>query len=146
MMRARPYIAGDARLVRVQAEQTIEARGSVGLEADAAAKAGPSYTILNADRVVAVGGLVPLWRGFATAWAFAEELDARTGAFVRGQIRTAINELGFVRRIEATARADFPRAMGFLMALGFDPVALLKSYGADGADYWLYAWLKETRS
>ncbi|GIK50358.1 MAG: hypothetical protein BroJett013_30550 [Alphaproteobacteria bacterium] len=145
MIRARPYCAGDLALIEVQPEQTIEARLALDGGADAAAQCGVAYTIVRAGVPVACGGLMPLWRGVATAWGFATPLDGRLGVAIRTQVRAAIGALeaaaGGLRRIEATARADFAAAQRFLVALGFEREALLRAYGPDGGDYWLYAWL-----
>jgi RimJ/RimL family protein N-acetyltransferase len=44
-----------------------------------------------------------------------------------------------VRRIDATARADFPPAGRMLEMLGFEAEGLMKQYGPDGASHYIYA-------
>lgn len=140
MIRARSYRAGDAGLIDAQPGQSVEAR--LMRDVEDAAQRGLAYTMVRDDRPVACGGIIPLWHGFAHAWGLAAPLDARLGVAIRAQVRAAIAtveaSVGRLRRIEATARADFPAAQVFLTALGFERVVLLKAYGPDGGDYWLY--------
>ena len=44
-----------------------------------------------------------------------------------------------VRRIDATAREDFPQASRMLEMLGFEREGLMKSYGPDGSSHYLFA-------
>lgn len=143
MIAARPYAPGDARLIEAQAGQAVEAR-LLTRELLRARPPGPAYTIVRDDAPIACGGLIPLWEGFATAWGFAQPLDrlsARVIVRQFGKALRALSVLGPVRRLEATARCDFPAAQAFLETLGFERVVRLERYGPDGGDYWLYAWL-----
>lgn len=145
MIRARRYVLGDARLIEVQPAQAVEARAIAANDSDLLTlqPGAVSYTMLRDDQPIACGGVVPLWDGFATAWGLAATMDLAAARAILRQIKRAIGEVKGLRRVEATARADFPGALGFLTALGFERVATLTAYGADGGDYVLFAWLAE---
>jgi RimJ/RimL family protein N-acetyltransferase len=56
--------------------------------------------------------------------------------------RTFLKEyamINYIRRIQMTVRADFPRGLRFAEFLGFEKEGIMKSYGKDGADYILFA-------
>lgn len=139
MIAHRPYFAGDARLIRLSPHQVVEAR-YVGGDAEAFARSGVSYTILEDARPVACGGFLKMWDGFAIGWGLAGALSPRASRAVVLATRAAFEKLGPVRRIEATARADFAGAQRLLKHLGFAKTLFLDGYGPDGGDYWLYVW------
>lgn len=110
----------------------------MGADFDALAARGSSYTLLDQDAPAACGGVMSLWPGVAVLWGVAGELKPLSARLVRRQVAIALQQIGGVRRLEATARVGFSRACALLDWLGFERQALLDGYGADGADYWLY--------
>lgn len=98
----------------------------------------------NGDSPVAMIGMQERWTGVAEVFTLLskEALD-RPVALSRGVLdwleQSAVH-FG-LWRVQATARADRPKAQRFLVWLGFEREGTLRRYGPDGADHLLYARL-----
>jgi RimJ/RimL family protein N-acetyltransferase len=60
-------------------------------------------------------------------------------------IRAYLHEAVFIRglwRIAGAVRADAQEAITLAEHFGFEREALMRQYGPDGADYYLYAWVR----
>lgn len=137
---ARRYVPGDARLIVPNAWQAVDARHVLARDHDDAAMAGNSYTIVRDGAPIACGGVIPLWPGVASAWALAGDLDFALARLILRQVRRAIAEIDGLRRVEATARADWPQAQNLLRHLGFRPELRLDAYDVEGGDHILFVW------
>jgi hypothetical protein len=105
---------------------------------------GPCWTLTDGAGVwaqpLACGGFEPDGPGRFSAWLYAGDLTTRQWAFVGRAFALMQRETG-ARRVEATLRHG-PRveiAEAYARRLGMRLEGLLKSFGPDGADYWLYA-------
>lgn len=138
MIRLRPYVAGDALLVELRPELAAEASGQDLL--GYGVPVGRAWTLTQAGRVVACGGLAPDGAGRAAAWTLMGALGEATGlAAARACRRMLASWGGEFRRIEARTRADFPAGADFLHWLGFEFEGVARAWGPDGADYIVYA-------
>lgn len=98
------------------------------------------------DRPLACGGLEDLGHGRWGGWLYASDLSPRGWALVARAFRMMRQEVQ-ARRVELTVRApataeDRPLAMKacrFAVRLGLEREGLMRAWGADGADYFLFA-------
>lgn len=105
-------------------------------------KAGPRRW----DRPIACGGIEPLGHGRWSGWLYASDLSPRGWALVARAFRMMRTEVG-ARRVELAVRApeaasEWPlsiRACSFAEALGLKREGVMRSWGPDGADYFLFA-------
>lgn len=108
------------------------------------AQLGHSFSLLTNGHLVASGGVYPIWEGMGEAWFIGSELVKPHRRRVVMQLREHIDELttdNNYKRVQATARTDFKVAQRFLEFLGFEREGLMRRYGPDGADHYLYARL-----
>lgn len=105
---------------------------------------GPTWTLTEGDRrwapVLACGGFEPQAEGRFAAWLYAGDLSPRGWVAVARAFRRMIAETG-ARRVEATVRCGpgAQAACRYAVKVGLRLEGRLKSFGPDGADYWLYA-------
>ena len=107
---------------------------------------GPAYTGWYRDRIIACGGVRLFWPGVGEAWGifceqaydFRRELLFYTKLYLD---RITIDH--DLRRLHATADVEWEVAWGFLEHLGFKLEAVMRKYGPNGHDYYLYAKIKE---
>ena len=106
------------------------------------ARLGRSFSLLTNGTLIASGGLFKIWDGMAEAWFIPSELIKPHRRQVVKQLRDHIDQLSVendYRRLQATSRSDFSAGQRFLEFLGFEREGLLRKYGPDGADHYLYA-------
>lgn len=103
---------------------------------------GQSFTAMEGDTVVGVGGIKPLWPGVGEAWAIFPKDVAKYGRQIyrvsRERLREIESAFGYWR-VQATARCDWDAAVCFLLALKFKAEGRLTKYGPDRSDYFLMA-------
>ena len=98
---------------------------------------GVGVTLMDGDRVIAAGGLLPIWSGRVLAWALISE-----GANMVAVSRAAREFLaGFpeLQRIEATVDLTFPEAIRWIELLGFQREGIMRKCGPNGEDFAMYA-------
>tara|TARA_B100000749_G_C18302663_1_gene413279 strand:- start:368 stop:811 length:444 start_codon:yes stop_codon:yes gene_type:complete len=103
---------------------------------------GLGFSGVNCSRILFCGGCFPVWSGRATAWFILDQNFDRFDLLwmvkrVRSFLENSMPDT--VRRIDATAREDFPPASRMLEMLGFESEGLMKKYGPDGASHYIYA-------
>jgi hypothetical protein len=113
----------------------------------AASDNGLTYTVLDGDKVVAIGGLVPMWSGVSEAWAIVMPGALRCFKAVH---RAAHNLFAAYlgnggRRIQTMVLCDFEGGLSWLKHLGFHHEGTMPQYGPDGRDYDRFARIKETK-
>lgn len=106
---------------------------------------GQSFTAMDDNTVIGVGGIRPLWPGVGEAWAIFPKNVAKYGRQIYRISRTLLEkveaEYGYWR-IQATARRDWDAAIFFLAALKFVPGGVLTKYGPDKSDHIMMARVK----
>lgn len=105
---------------------------------------GLGFSGINCSKVLCSGGFFPAWSGRFTAWFLLDQSMTRYDLLwmvkrVRNFLENSMPDT--VRRIDATAREDFPQASRMLEMLGFEREGLMKSYGPDGSSHYLFARL-----
>lgn len=105
---------------------------------------GATYT--RDGKIIACGGVYPLWEGVGQCWMIAsnnyKEHGLNVGRYMRLAIDTAQKQFGF-KRVQGTTRADHGDAIDFLEWAGFKREGLLKNYGYNGKDHIMYARIAE---
>ena len=106
-----------------------------------------TYTCLFEEAIVAVGGIHMFFEGVGEAWLLMTEESKKDGIFgiiacraIKRKLDELIVELK-LRRCEAQVRADFPKAIKFIEALGFSDPYVRRRYNLDGSDMILYTSL-----
>ena len=85
-----------------------------------------TYTCVFEGEIVAVGGIKMYFEGVGEAWIIMTKQSKKDGIFgliacraIEDGLNSLMAELG-IRRCEANVRKDFPVALRFIEALGFD--------------------------
>jgi len=103
-----------------------------------------AITLLWDDVPIAVGGYVHHWPGRMAVWTLPTEaaIVHRKTYYrsVRDGIRRMIARYHPIR-IEATSRCDDPISCDWLEAHQFDIESVMKRYGPDGSDHFMYVRL-----
>lgn len=104
---------------------------------------GLAISAFRDETLLGVGGLVPIWRGRAAAWAVLA--SSVTGPDLLFGHRIALElmdawqrEYGFVR-VEAHVKDTFVNGHRWARLLGFQTEGLMRCYDPFGDDYRLYA-------
>lgn len=103
--------------------------------------AGPAFTVLTGEGVVAICGLAEEWEGRAQCWAL---LSASVRPVMTGVTRAISRYFDMTpyRRIEAQTPEDFAEGKRWLHVLGFKAEGLMTNYYADGRAAIRYARCK----
>jgi hypothetical protein len=109
-----------------------------------AEKAGTllGFSLFSDNEIIVIGGIYRMWEGVGEAFSVMSKNaykypKALFSAFARN-IETGITA-GKYRRLQATVKADFGAGIRFLERLGFEREGLMRSWGLDGSDYYMYA-------
>lgn len=100
--------------------------------------AGPAYSLVGDDEVLACSGLIPQWENRAIAWALIGKEAGRHFLMIHRAVRNAI-DLHRYRRIETAVAADFEQGHRWMRMLGFELEGRMRAYTPDGRDCDLYA-------
>ena len=106
------------------------------------AVAGQAFSLLTNGHLIASGGVYPIWSGFGEAWFLSSGMGAKHKRPVIVQLKKHIDALSKeheYHRLQATARKDWKVAQRFLEFLGFEREGLMRNYGPDNSDHFLYA-------
>lgn len=102
-------------------------------------------TLVHEGRPIAVVGISMYWEGVAYAWAFVSpEVGKHRKSFIRGTkdlIHWAMDAFK-LHRLQATCVTDPPLFYRTLEVLGFEREGLMRRYGLDGSDHYLYAFVR----
>lgn len=100
--------------------------------------AGPAYSCVIDDMVLACAGLIPQWENRTMAWALiASEAGKHFVSIHRAVKRTFA--MHPYRRIETTVNVGFEEGYRWANLLGFEREGLMRKYLPDGGDCYLYA-------
>jgi len=108
----------------------------------AQAMAGTAITAYLHGRPVACFGFLPLWTGVAEMWLLIEERGRKYG---KSLTRAAMTVRDFavlsnnLHRLQITVRCGDIRAVKWAQAIGFDQEAVLRKYGPDKSDFYIFA-------
>lgn len=98
-----------------------------------------AVTFFDGSKPIAIIGAFEVVPGVTHLWAnVSKHLNAKFAKASRIMLDNFM-VTNSVRRAQMTVRSDYEAGMRFARFLGFVPEALMKKYGQDGSDYWLYA-------
>lgn len=103
---------------------------------------GMSFTGLLNNKPIAAGGICYLWDGVAEGWVLASRDIFKYPIFCAKTIKRRTDLLAKnnkLKRIQTAVKADSDTAIRFAEWLGFKREGLMKNYGPDGSDHYLYA-------
>lgn len=97
--------------------------------------------------IIGCGGFLVMWPGVADGWVIFRKIieqEYRRDAYaaILGMLAVQIKKHG-IWRIQATVRTDFPAGIKYAEGLGFVREGLMRKYGPDGSDRYLYALVME---
>jgi len=137
MLNIRPYRQEDVYDIELDYEfDSVSRAGLLGHNEIVA------YTLLDDDKVLAVGGAHVMWFGAGEAWVLVSPdcLNQRA-SFARYAKRLfdSILQDTDLRRVQASIHVDDDRAYRFAEWLGFENEGVMRKYGVDGGDYYRMA-------
>lgn len=105
--------------------------------------AGPCFSAIDGDEVIASAGLAMMWEGRAHAWALMSGNSGRHFVKIFRAI-AAFLELQDIRRIEAVVDEGFEQGHRMMRMLGFklETPEPMRGYAPDGHACSLYARVK----
>ncbi len=104
-------------------------------------KGGPAWTGMVDDRILFCAGILILWEGVAEAWSFCDEEASR---YPREVLKYQVEYLNRMikerklHRVQAHVLSSWRSAYRFMERLGFKRECLMRKYGANSEDYYLY--------
>lgn len=106
-----------------------------------AIKAGQAISMLVNGVVVAIIGVVIVNKATAEVWSItSEEVKKHPIEFQRNvtALLEAYKNVAKIKRLQITVRSDFNEGTRWAESLGFVKEGLMKKYGSDGHDHYLY--------
>ena len=102
------------------------------------------YTALVDGKIIMVGGVLPIWEGVGEAWAFVthDVKDNLIEAYRCGrEMFDMVIKEKHLRRVTASALADFTQGQNMLEHLGFEYEGCLRQHSTEGIDMYIYGKL-----
>ena len=112
-------------------------------------KGGPAWTGTVAtgtgapvqDRILFSAGLLLLWEGVAEVWSFCDEEASKYPREVikyQGEYLELMIKEHKLHRVQAHVLASWRSAYRYMERLGFKRECLMRKYGPNGEDFYLY--------
>lgn len=103
----------------------------------------PSWTALAGNQVVACAGVVKMWPGRYTAWAFLGDASRGYMREITKAVRAFLDMLD-ARRVELSVELGFKQGHQWARMLGFTlETPVMPAYGVGGEPHAMYVKLKE---
>lgn len=133
-------------LMRISLQNSQVYMGSVlatGEYGEHVKKAGPCFTAMDGDEVIACAGLAIMWEGRAHAWALMSVNSGRRFVRIVRAIQRFL-DMQDIRRIEAVVDEGFEQGHRMLMMLGFklETPEPMRGFAPDGHACYQYARVK----
>ena len=148
MTKILPFHPADADLLELR---EIDARALRHLPDPAGmirqmASLGPFFTMLAAEGIVAIAGVVLVHIGMGEAWVGTSDLVEKYPLsfcrMVKKYLGQIIDDHG-LWRVQSHVLAEHDRSHVWTRWLGLEQEGLMRKYGLGGEDYIRYAWVKE---
>ena len=138
-MIVRPYEVGDELKITLQSSQKyMNDYEFYSAEVLELSKQGLAWTGEQDGKILAISGVIPIWEGRASAWAFISEDAGEHMYHVHKAVRSFLRKSYFTR-IEATVDLEFAEGVRWMKMLGFELEGYMKAYKPDGSDALLFA-------
>lgn len=106
---------------------------------------GPAYSVFDGDSLVFCGGVVIQWDGVGEGWLIC---NCDVKRYVREVYFYSDNYLeriiidSHLHRVQATVPVHWGQGVRFLERLGFYREGLLRNYGPDKEDYYMFSRIR----
>ena len=107
----------------------------------ALAEAGPCFTAIDNDEVIACSGVVKQWDNRATAWALISANAGKNFVRIHKAVKRFLETTDF-KRVEAYVDANFEAGHRWITMLGFEREGYMRAFSPLGDDAVLYARIK----
>lgn len=101
-------------------------------------KAGPAFSAVIDDEIIAALGIIPQWQNRAIAWGLIGAKANRHLLAVHRAVKRFLNMTEY-RRIETSVAVNFAEAHRWAQMLGFEREGTMRAFTPDGQDCDLYA-------
>ena len=130
----------------------IRLPGLVGMDIDQAYKqipiyneAGPVFSAFTDDwLLIVIAGVGIIWEGVGVAWSLPSiYVDDYKVGFLKA-IKSCLDKIiesNNLHRVQCYVHKDYVISQKYVEHLGFEREGLLRKYGSDKADYYIYARL-----
>jgi len=121
--------------------RAVAKAGDIQMMLETQARLGNAITAYLHGRPVACFGAVDIWPGVAEMWLLIEERGRKFGKTLT---RAAIVYRDYtvlsrnLHRVQLTVRSDDIRAVRWAQAIGFEQEGLMRRYGPDQADFYIF--------
>ena len=105
---------------------------------------GLAYTCIINDEPIASAGMKIIWNGVAEGWVLASSKVWNHPLVIARAIKKNFARLAKeneIHRVQTAVRADFTMGLKFAKWLGLEEEGLMKKFGFDGSDQYMYARL-----
>jgi RimJ/RimL family protein N-acetyltransferase len=139
---AEPFNSKQLILYKPRATDVFD--GDPVLEITGIAELSSAVTLLEADTgyVVAVGGVLPLWKGVGDVWMVGSDLVPKYPRAIYRLARAMLREASkglTLRRLQCTVDPRYEEHVRFIERLGFTSEGLMRKFGPHGEDHVRYA-------
>jgi len=115
-------------------------------------QAGPCFTaIVEGEGIACSWGFVPIWPGLVECWLITSTIVEKSFGYKRRVLSVGKHiideiEIGLqAHRLQMTINPRFLYAIRYAKALNFTQESVLKAYGPDGSDYFMFARISEKK-
>ena len=105
---------------------------------------GLAFTCMINNEPIAAAGMKLLWDGVAEGWVIATEKVLQHPLLVARAIKkdfAHIAKENNINRVQTAIRANYTTGLKFAKWLGLEEEGLMKKFGFDGSDQYMYARL-----
>jgi RimJ/RimL family protein N-acetyltransferase len=103
---------------------------------------GLAFSGIYNDKIIVAGGMKLLWEGVAEGWVMANEDVWKhpiiTARAIKKNFEKAAKAKN-LKRVQTAIRSDFAVGKKFAKWLGLKEEGLMRRYGFDGSDQYMYA-------
>jgi len=103
---------------------------------------GCSFTGCTTEKIIGCAGILPIWGGVGHAWVVMGNDYRKHRIWIHKQVKDIFIKIAIgmhFKRVQANVQCDFYDAVRWIEALGFERESVLKRYGPDGKDHYMYA-------
>jgi len=141
-MYLREYQFGDVHL--------FEPRREAGLDlarVEQQAMMGVTTTFLHQGEVIAIGGMIPHWRGYSNSWFLTgDAVRSKAGLALTKSVKYVIETYianNYIHRLDTYVSPDNDENVRWIELLGFERESLARRVMPNGDDMYVYVMLKE---
>lgn len=140
-MIVRPYEQGDEDNIDLQESQSYMMDHIDNINVAELAACSDVWCGEHNGKIVAMGGIVPIWEGRGQAWMLIANVAGVRMTHVHKAVLNALVK-SKCTRIEATVDIGFKQGVRWMKMLGFELESYMKAYRPDGGDMLMFARIR----